>query len=189
VSWRVVSPLQLVQPRVRYTYHRPSWYHAANTVQLPKHDVPMQCLIDEGFTDVYRLLHSDARRQPGFTHFIDSTTQCSRSRIDYIWTRGASAASHLTIRIDAKLRDISHYRLVWMDLLLLCEPSPPCDRPLYHMKLPNLRDLSPEQQEVFVDHLEKRTIRQEHHLRTLADTLSSSSLSIFARHRTDDAHT
>jgi hypothetical protein len=98
---------------------------------------PTQCLIDEGFTDVYRLL-PDARRQPGFTHFIDSTTQCSRSRIDYIWTRGASAASHLDIRIDAKLRDISHHRLVWMELHLQREPSPPCYRPLYHMKLPNL---------------------------------------------------
>jgi hypothetical protein len=141
---------------------------------------PIQCLVDEGFTDVYRLLHPDAKRQPGFTHFIDSTTQCSRSRVDYIWTRGASAASHLDIRIDAKLRDISHHRLVWMDLHLQREPSPPCDRPLYCMKLPNLRDLSPEQQEVFVDHLEKRTMRQEHHLRTLADTLSSSSLSSLA---------
>jgi exonuclease III len=108
---------------------------------------PIQCLIDEGFTDVYRLLHPDARRQPGFTHFIDSTTQCSRSCIDYIWTRGAPAASHLDIHIDAKLRDISHHRLVWMDLHLQREPSPPCARPLYHMKLPNLRDLSPEQQE------------------------------------------
>jgi hypothetical protein len=132
---------------------------------------PIQCLIDEGFT-----------------HFIDSTTQCSRGRIDYIWTRGTSAASHLDIHIDAKLRDISHHRLVWMDLHLQRVPSPPCDRPLYHMKLPNLRDLSPEQQEVFVDHLEKCTIRQEHHLRTLDDTLSTSSLSSLAIELTTLTH-
>ena len=53
---------------------------------------PIQCLVREGFSDVYRLLYPDSEHQPGFTHAIDSVARRVRSRIDYIWTQGCSAA-------------------------------------------------------------------------------------------------
>ena len=148
---------------------------------------PIQCLIDEGFTDVYRHLHPLAARQPGFTHLINSLTRCTRSRIDYIWSRGASTASFLDARIDSKLV-VSHHRLLWMELHLPHEPSPPCTRDLYHSKLPDLRDLEEVQIERFVVDIENRMNHHEHYLQTLADTLSETSLSQLASELTSIAH-
>ena len=57
---------------------------------------PIQCLVREGFTDTYRVLHPNPAHHPGFTHAIDSVTRSVRSRIDYIWAQrsfGASGAS------------------------------------------------------------------------------------------------
>ena len=80
----------------------------------------LQCLIDEGFTDAYRLLHPDAARHPGFTHRINSIVpaRCTRSRIDYIWTRGIDSADHMHFHIDScsSLRPLSHHSLICLVL-------------------------------------------------------------------------
>lgn len=80
----------------------------------------LQCLIDEGFTDAYRLQHADAQRHPGFTHRINSAVpaRCTRSRIDYIWTRNVDAADHVRFHIDScsSLRPLSHHSLICLVL-------------------------------------------------------------------------
>lgn len=80
----------------------------------------LQCLIDEGYTDAYRLLHADAERHPGFTHRINSVlpARCTRSRIDYIWTRNVDAADHVLFHIDScpSLRPLSHHSLICLVL-------------------------------------------------------------------------
>jgi hypothetical protein len=58
---------------------------------------PVLTLEMEGFTDVFRQLHSDAALAPGFTHFIDGARP-SRSRIDYIWARDVAMASFFDVK-------------------------------------------------------------------------------------------
>ena len=160
--------------------------------RLPHHSSspPIQCLRDEGFRDAYRLLFSSAARQPGFTHIIETASRSSRSRIDYIWTKGATPETHLGIHIDMKLQHLTHHRLLWLELQILHSPIPPCQRVLFHLRLPNLRGgLDPERQEKFALHVEKKVQAQEHQLRTLAQTLTPDSLSSLATHLTSLVHT
>ena len=71
---------------------------------------PLHTLVADRFTDVFRHLHPDAAREPGFTHMLDGARP-SRSRIDYIWSRDISAASLFQCEIDASLRALTHHRL------------------------------------------------------------------------------
>ena len=141
---------------------------------------PIRCLVDEGFTDVYRSLYPDARLQSGFTHYIDSLIRRSRSRIDYIWTRGTPAGHLLSCSIDTKLHQLSHHRLLWMEMQLPAGATPTTTRQLYTMKLPNLRGLDEHAQKVFQMDLERRTKPRHHELQTLAQTQTADSLSSLA---------
>ena len=78
---------------------------------------PLHTLVADGFKDVFRHLHPDSAREPGFTHVLDGARP-SRSRIDYIWSRNISAASLFQCETDASLRALTHHRLLWAELLL-----------------------------------------------------------------------
>ena len=93
----------------RYPWRPPS-APVASTI------TPIQRLISDGYIDTYRLLHPSHTTQPGFTHYSDSITRCTRSRIDYIWTRGLLPSAHRAIHIDHALQAISHHRLLWLEL-------------------------------------------------------------------------
>lgn len=81
----------------------------------PRLDLPIQTLEAEGFVDAYRVVNTDARLNPGFTHFINSLTRCSRSRIDYIWIRGlVPDTSIIDIHID------HHSSLCVIYLIIAC---------------------------------------------------------------------
>ena len=112
---------------------------------------PIQCLEREGFSDVYRLLHPDSARHPGFTHAINSVARIIRSRIDYIWTRGFGAASVLQVQVDVKLQTqrLSAHRLLWTELQLSTTLPPPTSTPLYHAALPNVRAASQQRRSNF----------------------------------------
>ena len=132
--------------------------HAASTIRS---------LIDDHYTDVYRLLHPDVRRSAGFTHLIHSLVRPSRSRIDYIWTRGISHRSLLSCQVDSSLQRFSHHRLLWMTLQLTHERPPLSTRPLYSPALPNLKELSKEQKQAFSNHLDGLLEKQHQKLSDL----------------------
>ena len=164
---------------------RPAALHHAGTVAAR----PIQCLVQEGFIDMYRMLHPDAARSPGFTHSIDSPTRSVRSRIDYIWTRGSCAdAAHTSMHIDRALSALSHHHLIRMSIQLPGQPPPACARELYRMQLPNMRAASSDQKQRFIDHLEMQTHHHDHVLHTLASTLSVDSLSSLASELTRLVH-
>ena len=150
---------------------------------------PIRCLSDAGYTDVYRHLHPDSVREPGFTHFIDSLVRPSRSRIDYIWSLGAPLATLLRARVDNRLR-LSHHRLLLVDVELPAAAPPPCSRPLVRVRLPNLRH-SPhldEQRDSFILHLESKLHASDGALRELARESTATSLSALATDLTQLAH-
>lgn len=138
---------------------------------------PIHCLVDDNFTDVYRLRHPDALRSPGFTHFIDSLIgRCSRSRIDYIWTKGLAAASLLSIHIDrsCKLRAQSHHRLLWLELQLDYNLPRPSSRPIVTLQLLDLRDITSEQRQELGHAIDDRLTAQQDRLRALSQTSLTS---------------
>ena len=112
-------------------------------------DCPLHTLVAEGYTDVFRLLHPHAVASPGFTHILDGARP-SRSRIDYIWSKGVAAASLLHCTVDASLHSLSHHRLLWAELRLQHAPAAACDTPLYQLRLPNLRAATEEHKATFV---------------------------------------
>lgn len=151
---------------------------------------PIQRLVQGGFTDTYRLLHPDAATEPGYTHFIDSLTRPSRSRIDYIWTRSTTPASHLRMHIDSakQLRLISHHRLLWMELEIPNATAPSADLNLFQLRIPNLRAASLEQQQSFIDSFEEQLHRDQHQLTAMAMTASRDSLTALATALAGAAH-
>jgi hypothetical protein len=131
---------------------------------------PIAHLRDDGFTDVYRHLNPDALLAPGFTHFIDGVRP-SRSRIDYIWSKGVPAASLLRARIDAALAALSHHRLLWADIQLHNAAAFACTPPLLRLRLPDLRRASDAHRKDFVAHVEASLL---HHRTELEEFAASS---------------
>ena len=82
---------------------------------------PIQCLVREGFSDVYRTLHPCASRQPGFTHAILGARPV-QSRLDYLWCKGVGRGELLQAHVDTKLHALSHHHLLWMELQLRHAP-------------------------------------------------------------------
>lgn len=116
---------------------------------------PISNLQQEGFTDVWRHLYPSAAIHPGFTHASDSIIRSTRSRIDYIWTRGVPAACILHSRVDTKLHKLSHHHLLLGELQLQGPPLPSI-APQLRLQLPNLRNLSDTQRESFQKLVELR---------------------------------
>ena len=155
---------------------------------------PIHCLIAEHFTDIYRLHHPDASLHPGFTHEIISDRRCTRSRIDYIWSRGFTPHSHLNTTIDKRLHRLSHHHLLWMELQLqthdaylsahhLQQPPP------YRLQLPNLRTATDQHREYFIHQLEKKLTQHQHErLQSIDIDNPSSSLSSLASQLTSFTH-
>src|SRR5680860_1442501 len=99
---------------------------------------PLAALQQDGFTDVYRHLHPPPELSPGFTHVIEGLRP-SRSRLDYIWSKGWSASDILSSQVDPALCALSHHRLLWAEMRLSHAPPSPCTTPLLQMRLPNMR--------------------------------------------------
>ena len=133
--------------------------------RAPAAPSPIQCLPLEGFTDVYRHLHPVPTA--GFTHVISSAARPSRSRIDYIWTRGCSAASLLRACIDTRLQHLTHHHLLWAEVELQHAP-PAASAPLFTMRLPNLRAADDADEQHFTTHLDQRLHRHTDELLHLA---------------------
>ena len=136
---------------------------------------PLLTLVADGFTDVYRHLHSDAGRNPGFTHVLDGARP-SRSRIDYIWCREISSASLLRCEIDASLRTLSHHRLQWAELLLQLPPAAANDTPLLQLRLPNLRAATAAHKDKFVKRIAAAVQLQQHDLEAMAQAHTTDDL-------------
>jgi len=135
---------------------------------------PIGCLAVDGFTDVFRHLHPDAFRSSGFTHHIDSLARPTRSRIDYIWTKGVAAASLLAVRIDSRLRPLSHHCLLWMTMQLDHNLPPPSTRPIVQPRLPDLRAITKDERKEFGLALQDRLALQHEHLQHLAQSSLTS---------------
>ena len=128
---------------------------------------PIAHLQRDGFIDVYRHLHSDASLSPGFTHFIDGMRP-SRSRIDYIWSRGVPAASLLRVHIDSALASHSHHRLLWTEMQLLRLPVPACSTSLLKLRLPDLRSATDQHKSNFINHIEASLLQRRDEFESLA---------------------
>jgi exonuclease III/ribonuclease HI len=142
----------------RDRYPQPMRHHTA-----VYHDTPIQCLPQQHFIDTYRHLHPDHH---GFTHYGDTTTRRSRSRIDYIWTRGIPTASLHACGIDTSstVKDITHHRMVWLHINNITHQAAHDDIPQMQLRLPNLRRASEQQLDAFTTHLEQRAALERHTL-------------------------
>ena len=153
---------------------------------------PMQCLLREGFVDAYRISHPNPEHQPGFTHTIHSALRNVRSRIDYIWTRGCTAASVLQTHIDSALhrQRLSAHHLLWMELQLNTVLPLPTSTPLFHSRLPNVRAVSSQHRTAFAASINQDVMMKEQltDLTALAARDDSLSLSSFAQQLTNIAH-
>jgi hypothetical protein len=136
---------------------------------------PIRCLQAEGFTDAYRALFPIEERNPGFAHVIGGLRPSS-SRIDYIWSKGFSADSHLRVIIDSSLHALSHHRLLWAMLKLHHPPAAPCNTPLLRLQLPNLRAATEEHKESFVAKVEEAVHLKLAELDSLARADSTDAL-------------
>jgi len=114
---------------------------------------PLLTLVVEGYTDVYRHMHPDAVRDPGFTHVLEGARP-SRSRIDYIWSKDVSTASLLRCEIDASLRALSHHRLLWAEILIQLPPATAMPTSLLQLRLPNLRAATEVHKTKFAQHVD-----------------------------------
>ena len=148
---------------------------------VPPAASPLHCLVQQGYTDVWRHLHPAA---PGFTHVLDGLRP-SRSRLDYVWSKGIGGASLLHAHISAALRDVSHHRLLWVELQLphgaVPGPPPPLAPPL---RVPNLRSLSDTQRESFSNALLGELERDAAALLLDIPRADAASLSLIAAHLT-----
>ena len=116
---------------------------------------------------MYRHLHPSAARSPGFTHAI-AGLRPSQSRLDYVWCKGCSLASLLQVHIDTALHALSHHHLLWMELRLDCAPPAACSAPPLPLRLPNLRAATEAHKQAFLQHLQRRLLRDEEEMRALA---------------------
>jgi hypothetical protein len=145
---------------------------------------PLHTLEVEGFTDVFRQLHSDAALTPGFTHFIDGIRP-SRSRIDYIWARDVAMASLLRCEVDNSLRSLSHHRLLWAEISQQKSPAAVCSTPLFELRLPNLRAANDERKEKFTQCVAHYISTRQVELNELSLGRSTDSLQCLAVTLTD----
>ena len=136
---------------------------------------PLHTLVADGFTDVFRHLHPDAARKPGFTHVLDGARP-SRSRIDYIWSRGVSPVSLFQCEIDASLRALSHHRLLWAELLLQLPPSAGISTPLLQLRLPNLRAATESHKDKFAKRVDAAVKLQQRELDAMAQAHTTDAL-------------
>lgn len=130
---------------------------------------PIHCLEQEGFCDTFRSLFPIAASHPGFTHEILTDRRHTRSRIDYIWTRGFLPRSHLHCSIHRKLHRISNHHL----LILLLQLDYPAPHLLSHelllrIQLPNLRSATDENIERFTTSINEQLHMKEEELLALS---------------------
>ena len=153
---------------------------------------PIHTLQQEGFIDVFRMHHPDASREPGFTHIVHSTVRETRSRIDYIWTRGCTPSSTSHVQIDSKLhrQKLSAHLLLFMTLSLHTSLPPPCATPHFHVQLPNMRAITEKHRKAFAKKLDQSIIRheQDSDLLALASRGDASSLASLAAQLTSITH-
>jgi exonuclease III len=141
---------------------------------------PIRCLPADGFVDVYRHLHPSAERQPGHTHIIDGVRP-TRSRLDYIWIKGAALASLVHIAIDhSPLDSVSHHRLLWSEVQLPHPPAASCTTPLLQMRLPNLRAATKHHKVAFVSSVQHAVLSRHAEFVALARSASASMLDCLA---------
>ncbi len=157
---------------------------AAAAAAAPVIRSPLHTLQAESFTDVYRQLHPDAVKNPGFTHIIDGVRP-SRSRIDYIWSRDVSTASMLSCDVDASLRALSHHRLLWAEILHQIPPAASCSTPLLQLRLPNLRAATKEHKDNFVRRVDHGISSSRDGLERLTQEHTTDSLQRLAMSLTD----
>ena len=148
---------------------------------------PIACLQREGFLDCYRSMHASAALAPGFTHSV-AGARPSQSRIDYVWTKGFSAASLLQIHIDAAMHALSHHQLLWVELQLAHAAPAACTTPLLRLRLPNLRAATAAHKDTFIKHLQQRVERERDKLQALAGSNDAASLDSLATRLTALAH-
>jgi exonuclease III len=164
----------------RYPFRPPS--------ASPSTITPIQRLVSDGYIDTYRLLHPHHATQPGYTHYSDAVTRHTRSRIDYIWTRGLLPSSHCSIHIDHSLHTISHHRLLWLELSMVGLSSVGTSTELPSLRLPNLRAASDTHQLNFIQHLHHQLERHEHELQSLAEEGTPTSIDSLAIQLTHLTH-
>jgi len=150
---------------------------------------PIHCLEQEGFCDTFRSLFPSASTHPGFTHEILTDRRHTRSRIDYIWTKGFLPRSHMQCSIHRKLHRISNHHLLFLHLQL----NYPAPRLLSHellprIQLPNLRSASHENIERFTASINEQLHTQEDELLALSLLSDSDSITSLASHLTSLTH-
>jgi len=148
---------------------------------------PLAALQQDGFTDVYRHLHPSPELSPGFTHVIEGLRP-SRSRLDYIWSKGWSASDILSSQVDPALCALSHHRLLWAEMRLSHAPPSPCTTPLLQMRLPNMRAATEVHKSKFAAHLERGVLLRQAELLSLALDDSPHSLHRLAAELTQLVH-
>jgi exonuclease III len=149
---------------------------------------PMRCLIDEGYTDVWRYLHPSAEHQPGFTHVI-SGARPSRSRLDYLWCKGFNTHTLSEIHIDNTLRALSHHSLLWMEVELdHSAPTPPV-APVSRLRTPNLRSLTPFHKQSLGKAITRDLLEHQHQIREELELDQPHSLNDIATYLTQMVHT
>jgi len=147
---------------------------------------PLAALQQDGYTDVYRHLHPSPELSPGFTHVIEGLRP-SRSRLDYIWSKGFSAAD-LSSQVDPALCALSHHRLLWAEMRPSHAPPSRCTTPLLQMRLPNLRAATEVHKSKFAAHLERGVLLRQAELLSFALDDSLHSLHRLAAELTQLVH-
>ena len=167
-------------------YPHPLLHHSMSNASAP-----IDCLVQEGYIDVYRTLHPHARREPGFTHHVRSTARTVYSRLDYIWCKGFPSASLIRINIDLwpKLRRLSHHALLWAELLIPDSTISPNSFSLSPLpRLPNLRAASIDQRTRFVEEVHQRLNTEQSSMHSLSDSATPASLDNLATQLTSIVH-
>src|SRR5680860_117633 len=151
----------------------------AAAIPSPKH---IDRLEREGFFDVYRHLHPLVAppASPGFTHFVPNPP--SSSRIDYLWCRGFHAASLLHARVDhtPSLGQLSHHRMLWMEMQPTHAIQAGCPDNLLRLRLPNLRAATPKHIQTHDKHLQRDMEQHQQRLHELVAYESNPDASLDA---------
>jgi len=148
---------------------------------------PLRTLEADGYTDVFRHLHPNAEASPGFTHTLDGARP-SRSRIDYIWSKGMPAASLLRCTVDSSLHSISHHHLLWAELRLQHSPVASCSTPLLQLRYPNLRAATTKHKADFINRIDRSIALQQRELDVLLHSHTTDSLQQLASALTQLTH-
>jgi exonuclease III len=127
---------------------------------------PINTLEHEGFVDAFRVLHPDGARTPAYTHVLEGARK--QSRLDYIWCKGLAPEDVQRVRIDTRLRALSHHHLLWAQLRLPQRHAAPAEALAPALQLPNLRAATTKQLQSFGAQLEQQLLRHEQQLQQLA---------------------